>query len=261
MRYLLLLLVCTICIYSCIPYKDTVGFTGIHNIKVDTSQLITNRHDILIQADNLLNIQVQSLDPDINKAFNATETSSQVFANPQSVENFVGYYVDSEGNIDFPIVGKIKVGGLTITQAKNLVTEKTSTYLKGAAINIRFLNLKVTVLGEVKKPGVVKFSNKRITVLEAIGEAGDFTDYAKRDTILIIREIGDRRTTERLNLQDKSFLTSPFYYLEQNDVIYIEPTKHKALSIKDRSDKVIPIASIIVSSIISLITLIIYARK
>ncbi len=261
MRYLLLLLVSTIFIHSCIPYKDTVGFTGIHDIKIDTAQLITNRHDILIQPDNLLNIQVQSLDPDINKAFNASETSPQVFSNPQNVENFVGYYVDSEGNIDFPIVGKIKVSGLTITQAKNLVTEKTSTYLKGAAINIRFLNLKVTVLGEVKKPGVVKFSNKRITVLEAIGEAGDFTDYAKRDTILIIREIGDRRTTERLNLQDKAFLTSPYYYLEQNDVIYIEPTKHKALSIKDKSDKVIPVASIIISSIISLITLIIYSRK
>ena len=261
MRYFLIALICSISLYSCIPYKDTVSFTGIHDIKIDTAQTILNRHDILIQPDNLLNIQVQSLDPDINKAFNAAETSPQVFTNQQNIENFVGYYVDSEGFIDFPIVGKIKVGGLTITQAKNLVTEKTSTYLKGAAINMRFINLKVTVLGEVKKPGIVKFSNKRITILEALGEAGDFTDYAKRDTVLIIREIGDQRTTARLNLQDKTFLTSPYYYLEQNDVIYVEATKHKAPSLRDKSDKALPIASVVISAVLSIISLIIIAKK
>jgi len=261
MRYFLFFSLLTLSVCSCIPYKDTVSFIGIHNIKVDTAQVITNRHEILIQPDNLLNIQVQSLDPDINKAFNAMETSPQVFQNPQSVESFVGYYVDSEGFIDFPIVGKIKLAGLSITQAKNLVTEKTGAYLKGAAINIRFLNSKVTVLGEVKKPGIVKFSNKRITVLEALGEAGDFTDYAKRDTILIIREVGGLRTTARLNLQDRTFLTSPYYYLEQNDVIYVEANIHKAPSLKDKTDKALPIASVIISAILSIISLIIISKK
>ncbi len=264
MRYFLFILLCSFSICSCIQYKEIVGFQGIHNIKVDTAEIIANRHDMLIQPDNLLNIQVQSLDPDINKAFNAMEASPQVFQNQQNVENFVGYYVDSDGNIDFPIVGKIKVSGLTITQAKNLVTEKTSTYLKGAAINMRFLNLKVTVLGEVKKPGVVKFSNKRITLLEAIGESGDFTEFAKRDTVLLIREVGDKRTTARLNLQDKSFLSSPYYYLEQNDVVVVEPLQFKIHSLKDKSDKTIPFVTAgasVLSAIAAVIAYIILVKK
>ncbi len=231
-----------------IPHKDFVTF---NNIKSDSVENILNKTEIYIQPEDQLNITVATPDPEAMKIFNTGSGEANPYAlqNPSNVQDFIGYIVDSDGNIDFPIVGRIKVAGMTITTAKNLLNDKLQVYLKQAVINVRFLNLRVTVMGEVKKPGTIKFSSKRLTVLEAIGEAGDLTDYANRDSVLIIREKDGKRSTARLNLQDRNILSSPYFYLEQHDVVYIAPTIHKEYILKDKADRRIPIISAIISAV------------
>ena len=245
---LCLLLTFTSCDKWLIPHKDIVSF---QNIKSELVEDISNKSEILIQPEDQLNISVATPDPEAMKIFNSGsgDANPYVLQNPVNIDNFVGYIVDSDGNIDFPIVGRIKISGMTITAAKNLVSEKLQVYLKQAVINMRFLNLRVTVIGEVKKPGTIKFSSKRLTVLEAIGEAGDLTDFANRDSVLVIREKDGKRSTMRLNLRDQNLLSSPYYYLEQHDVVYVAPTIHKEYSLRDKVDRRTPIISVIITAI------------
>ncbi|HOD10311.1 MAG TPA: SLBB domain-containing protein, partial [Flavobacterium sp.] len=116
---------------------------------------------------------------------------------------------------------------LTRTQAKNLLEEKIKEYIINPSVNLRMLNYKISVLGEVNKPNTYKIVSERITILEALSLAGDLTIYGKRDNILVIREIDGKKTFNRLNLTNKDFVSSPFYYLNQNDVVLVEPNKTK----------------------------------
>lgn len=231
-----------------IPHEDYVTF---QKIKSDSVENVLNKTEIFIQPEDQLNISVATPDPEAMKIFNSGggDANPYILQNPQNIENFVGYIVDADGNIDFPIVGRIKISGLTITTAKNLLNDKLQVYLKQAVINMRFLNLRVTVMGEVKKPGTIKFTAKRLTILEAIGEAGDLTEYANRTNVLVIREKDGKRSTQRLNLQNSNLLSSPYYYLEQHDVVYIEPTVHKEYALKDKVDRRTPIIAAIISAV------------
>jgi polysaccharide biosynthesis/export protein len=152
-------------------------------------------------------------------------------------ESMVGYLVDQEGFIDFPILGRLNVMQKTLNETKAILYQKLKTYLKDPVVNIRFLNLKISVLGEVLRPGTLRLTNKRVTIFEAIGLAGDMTPYSNRSTVLLIREQNGRRSVKRINLQSSSVFTSPYYYLQQNDVVIIDSNKIKANTIADQTSR------------------------
>jgi polysaccharide export outer membrane protein len=149
------------------------------------------------------------------------------------MELFNGYFVDREGYISMPVLGRLKVGGLTLTEIEKIITEGTQPFLKDAVVNVRFLNFKINVLGEVNQPGIIRISNQRVSVLEAIGNAGDFTPYANRTNVLLVREEGGQRIFQRLNFQSQDIFNSPYFFLKQNDMLYVEPIKARVATVQD----------------------------
>lgn len=226
---------------SCVAHKDLLSFdeTTWGNQQSGAIQYATN---ITIQSEDLLRIEVSSFDPLAAVPFQGSgggEMNNMMNQNTDALELFMGYFVDRDGYIDFPVLGKLQVSGLTLEQAKAMIHTRVSEYIKEPVVSIRYLNLKVTVLGEVNKPGTVRMTNKRVTLLEALGMAGDLTSYANRTNILIIREFNGQRTFARLNLKKDDIFTSPFFYLQQNDVVYIEPTQFKTATVADPVQRIV----------------------
>lgn len=137
------------------------------------------------------------------------------------------YLVDFKGMIEFPLIGKLQVSGLTRDQLKSLIIEKASKYLKDAMATVRFTNFRFTVLGEVNAPGTYVVNNEKVTVLEAMGLARDMTQYARRNNVRVVRDSSGHRHIGMINFNDKSVFTSPYYFLQRNDVLYVEPEKNK----------------------------------
>ncbi|MDR1682454.1 MAG: polysaccharide export protein [Candidatus Symbiothrix sp.] len=135
------------------------------------------------------------------------------------------YTVDTKGDIHFPVVGKISIAGLKRSEAANLIAEKISAYLPDPIVNLQIISFKVMVLGEVLKPGQVDVSDGRLTILDAIGAAQDMTIYGDRTNVLVVREQNGHKEIYRLDLTKASIIDSPYYYLQQNDVVYVEPNK------------------------------------
>lgn len=242
---------------SCISHKELLILNDIAP-DADNTEAITNQTDLRVQPDDLLSISVASFNMEAAKPFNAIEDMqvlAQAMGGPNNVaEMLTGYFVDSEGNIDFPVIGRLNVNKKTINEVKDLLATELKIYLKDPVVNIRLLNLKISVLGEVRTPGTIRLTNKRVTVLEAIGMAGDLTPYSNRTNVLVIREKSGKRSVKRLNLQSKNIFTSPYYYLQQNDVVYVEPNKTKVNTIADKSSRVLAY----VSTGISVLTIALY---
>lgn len=178
-----------------------------------------------IQRDDLLTIIVSSGDPKAALMFNPQLGMQNNVANSQDLAFKPTYLVDEKGEIDFPVIGKVKLGGLTRLEAQALLKEKLAKYIVDGGVNLSFANFRVSVLGEVKSPGVYTLRQERITVLEALAQAGDMTKYGVRDNVLLVRERDGVKETHRLDLTSDSLLNSPYYYLTQNDVLYVEPNR------------------------------------
>ena len=140
-------------------------------------------------------------------------------------DQLYGYLVDTDGTIDFPVLGKIKVEGLSRTELAAKLKKELSNYLKNPIVTIQYLNFKVTVLGEVKAPGSYKVNSERVSIFDALGMAGDLQINAKRKNVLVMREDGDEKVFAQLDLTSENIIHSPFFYLQQNDVVYVEPNK------------------------------------
>jgi len=184
-----------------------------------------------IQTDDLLKITVSSLNPESNLLFNAgilTTTGENLSHAVMSPLN-EGYLVDKNGEINFPVLGKVKLGGLNKQEAIEEMVFRLQEHVKDPIVNIRFMNFMVTVIGEVNNPSTFTVPTEKINILEALGLAGDMTVYGKRENVLVIREKDGIRSVNRLNLNDKDILSSPYYYLTQNDVVYVEPDRIKAI--------------------------------
>jgi len=238
---------------SCVRYPELVSFAPIDNSI--PPEAIENFVDLKIAPQDLLSIKVSSFPADAAAPFNIDQAIRNV-GNIQNTENlglFSGYLVDNEGNIDFPTLGKIEVAGFTTREVKNNIIQKLLPYLKEAVVNVRILNFKVTVSGEVNRPGTVNVPNQRITILEAIGLAGDFSNYANRSNVLVVREEGGIRQYARLNLQSPDVFKSPFFYLQQNDYIYVEPIKARVATVADPLTRALSYGS----AALSLVTIII----
>ena len=209
-------------------------------------------YEPIIQNDDRLSIRISTLEPEASIPFNI---DSSVNSSAAINVNATGYLVDNNGNIDFPVLGTINVAGYTIEKLKSMLKDKLLVYLKDPVVNIRLLNFKVTVLGEVVSPGVRSFSSNRVTLLDAIAASGDLTLYGKRDNILLVRDFQGIKTFNRININQADFINSPFYYLDQNDVVYVEARKAKI------DATALPNFPIIVSVISFLITITILITK
>lgn len=213
-----------------------------------------------IKPDDLLSILVTSLDAEASKPFNPftnAVSSNFIGGYVQGAQSPPGYLVDANGNIDFPVIGKLTLGGLNRIQAIELLNEKLKPYLNSPNIQIRISNYKITVLGDVKTPGTFNIPNERITVLEAIGLAGDLNITAKRTDIQVIRDKNGQKSNYTIDLTKSDFFASPAYFLEQNDVVYIKPNK-----VKINSGALNPSnAGVIISAISLLITMAILIQR
>lgn len=210
---------------------------------------IENRDELVIQPKDLLRIDVESIDPEAAMPFNQTTEGNTAQASAQNIQLFQGYLVDEDGYVDIPLLGRIEAAGQTLESLQFLVRGRLREYLRDPVVNVRFLNFKVTILGEVAVPGIIQMPNSRVTILDAIGMAGDLTDYANRDNILIVREEEGVRTYQRLSLQDDDIFNSEFYYLKQNDVIYVDPIRARTATVSDPGQRLItylgPILSVV----------------
>lgn len=248
-----LVLFSIVLITSCASRKNLVYFQDIEEIDKLASRVI---YDPVLQPDDLLTITVSALNMETVLPFNLPvvaymDTGQRASGTPQ----LQTYLLDNQGNLEFPVIGRIKLGGLTRSEAVDLLREKISHYVKNPVINIRIMNYRVTVLGEVARPGSYTIPNERITIPEALGLAGDLTVYGKRDNILIIRDKNGEKTYTRVDITKKDILESPYYYLQQNDVIYVEPNKAQVQSstYNRNATVVISIASVIIA-LISVLT-------
>lgn len=207
-----------------------------------------------IVPNDLLSIAVSSLNPEATAIFNNASISSAPTTGT-NVRNATGYLVEADGSIQFPLLGRIQAAGLTKKDLAEFLrkTLEDKKLLIDPIVVINFLNYRVTVLGEVTRPTVVSVPNEKISLLEAIGMAGDLTLYAKRENLLLIREENGKRLLKRINLNSGDLFNSPYYYLKSNDIIYAEPNKTKAFTTSTAS-VVLPIAI----SFLTLVTLLIY---
>lgn len=205
---------------SCASRKDLVYLQGASNAK----ELVS--YEPVLQPDDVVMIVVSSENPEVAAPYNLKAITVQGDSeNTIGTQRMQTYILDKEGKIEFPLLGSIALGGLTKTQAVAKLKELLKDHVSDAVINFRILNFKVTVLGEVQKPGTYSVASERITLLEAIGMSGDLTIYGNRTNVLLIREKNGTKTMERIDLTKSDFLNSSAYYLSQNDVVYVEPNK------------------------------------
>jgi polysaccharide biosynthesis/export protein len=228
---LTLILLTSLIMSSCADTKEVTYF----NELTDTTILYQAQNlEPVIQKNDLLNITVSSLNNEANQLFNLYNVSTSVgTANAGTVSQAAGFLVDQEGNIQFPMLGTIKVAGLTKKQLKEYLSKTlvANKILYDPVINIRYLNYRVTVIGQVARPAVYNVPAEKITLLEALGLAGDLTIYGERNNILVIREQQEgKRISKHINLLSSDPLTSPYYYLQSNDIVYVPPNKANVAS-------------------------------
>jgi len=218
---------------SCSSYKKIPYFQNIDRSK-PSREVISNYSPVTIQPGDILGISVSSLNPEASAVFNynlntVTGLNYAVQNNP-----VLGYLVDQQGNIQLPLIGDMKVSGIPVSEARKQIQTKLLTYLKEPVVNIRMLNFKVSVIGDVLRPGVYEVQNEKITLPEAIGLAGDLNITALRENVMLIREQDGNRQYIPIDLTSKDLFNSPWYYLKNNDVIYIQPGRTKYATV-DRS--------------------------
>ncbi|WP_445457181.1 polysaccharide biosynthesis/export family protein [Flavobacterium sp. HNIBRBA15423] len=188
----------------------------------------TNSYEPYLQADDVLLLIISSENPEIAAPYNLKSISlDDNFDESKGNDKIQTYIIDTNGNIEIPILGSIHLAGLTKTEAVLKIKEELKEHVKDAVVNLRILNFKISVLGEVSKPGSYAVKSERITILEALSLAGDLTIYGKRNNILLIREQNGNKIMERIDITKSDFINSPYYYLSQNDVVYVEPNKTK----------------------------------
>lgn len=222
------LIIISVC--SCTSHKKFLYFQSESEGAPQFEQEITNRIMIRIQPDDRLAISVRTLDPKASAPFNLSGQSMDV-KGANSTPSITDYLVDIDGDIEFPGLGEVHLGGLTTQEAKDLLLERLDIYLKDAIINIRFTNFKITILGEVRRPASYVIDGEQLTITEALGLAGDITDFGSRESIVVIREQDGKREHGVIDMSDVAVFNSEYYYLRQNDVLYIPPTKTKSTSV------------------------------
>lgn len=214
--------------YQTIPY-----FT---DLPADSSlqEKIQNQTALRIQKGDILGLTVTSLNPEASIIYNRGNTSSVQGGGAGSSDPVLtsnGFVVDQRGNIQMQSIGDVKVEGLTTVQARAIIEEKLTKFLKEPVVSLKIVNFRISVMGDVLRPGVYSVNNEQVSVSEALSMAGDLNITAERKNVLLVREVNGERQFVRLDLQSKALFNSPYYYLQNNDVLYIQPGKTKYASV------------------------------
>jgi polysaccharide export outer membrane protein len=243
------ILVSIIFLNSCASRQDIVYF---QDEPLTSEMTFTNNYEIKFKPSDLLTIDISAQDPEAVAPFLLTPVAQNIGGSLDLNRNLrvQTYIIDVNGNIDFPVLGTIKMQGLSRIEATEMLKEKLSEYIKDPIVNIRLINFTVTILGEVNSPGTFTVQNERISLSDALGLAGDLTIYGKRDNVLLIREVDGQKRYAKFDLNSVSVLNSPNYYLTQNDVIYVEPNNARV-----RQSSYNPNNGIIISAVATLATI------
>jgi len=212
---------------SCSTYKN---INYIQDVEANVAEEMTINKGILIQPQDQISIIVSSRNPELATMFNLTVSSLQSGSESYGQQRVTGYVVDNDGNIDFPILGTVKAAGMTRWDLANDIKSKllSGGLLTDAIVSVQFINFKVSILGEVTNPGTYNIEDDKITLLQALSRANDLTIFGRRDCVYVIREKDGERTTYKVDLRSVEMFDSPAYYLQQNDVVYVEPNKVRA---------------------------------
>ena len=227
MKYTLFLCVVVVYLSSCtrrnIIYLD--GLTGSSKTYSGDYALPAQPK---IKAGDILSITVSSSSPKSDEQFNLPVTADKMAATEATSTALSGYPVNLDGQIDFPVIGSVRAMGLTKAELRDYLQERIGEYLQAPVVNVRAINTQITVLGEVTRPATFTVSTETVTLFQALGMAGDLTVYGNRNKVMVIREVNGARTVVNLDLQDATLLDSPFYFLQSNDVVYVEPIDTKS---------------------------------
>lgn len=204
--------------------------------------IITNYSPIELQTGDILSIEVSSTEAE----------AVAIFKDYQAT----GYLIGSDGTIDFPLSGKVVLGGKTLEDAKRTLLNSLEKYFDiQPTVNLSLANFSITVNGEVTSPRIIPVKNDRINIIEAIVSSGDFTSYSKRDSVMVVRETAGKRTFGYVNFNSSEMFKSPFFYLKQNDLVYVKPEKRFLGTVKTRQDKLLPYISVGISVILLSLTI------
>ena len=242
---------------ACVKHPQLLYFRNQSEFVPLQGHEIANQLRIKIQTDDVLSIMVRALDQETAEPFNLFSGTGQQIMGQLALNNpsLMGYLVDPNGNIDFPVLGRLNLAGLTVDEAKALLAKQLQPYLKDPVIILRFMNFRFTVLGEVKAPRTISVPGERMTILEALGQAGDLTPYSNREKIMVIRENNGAREFGYINIHSPEVFQSPYFYLQQNDIVYVEPIPEAVATVRDPIQEVLPIVSGILSIIAVVVAL------
>ena len=212
----------------------------------------------VIQTDDILSITIQTIDNDVtNLLNNNTSINNATTSMPVSTsnaagasQNVSGYLVDKDGNVEVPFVGKVHLAGLTTSQAKDFLAKEVNKYFNDAIVNVRYANFRVTVIGEVLRPSTYVVPNEKVNIFDALGMAGDMTIYGQRENVLLVRDTLNDKKLVRLNLNNKDIISSPYFFLQSNDIIYVQPNKYKAASTDAYRNRYFAIAAAVLTVVI-----------
>jgi polysaccharide export outer membrane protein len=264
-----LLLTVLFCLSSCIDKKQIAyfqkGINGSDTINIAKAYVPT------IQPGDILSIPIGSLNPVASSFFNPYSAAPQSntdnsSSSPSSLSGIIapltqpaapGYLVSPSGTIDMPILGTIKIAGLSTSVARDTIKNRLKFYLKSPSVSVRFLNYKISVLGEVAHPAVYTIPNEEVTLPEALSMAGDMTIYGQRNNVMIIRDNNGKKEFGHVDLTSREVYSSPYYYLHANDVVYVEPGKGRIAE----SDKTYQILPIILSALSLISIIVLYSKK
>jgi polysaccharide export outer membrane protein len=235
--YLNFFLILAVVISSCTPYHNSAYFQGLDR-NSGISHKIDNYSPLTIQPADILSLNVKSLNAEASAMFN-TDASSSSASGGSSTSSATstpsgggsGYLVDKNGEIDLPLVHKLKVAGMTIEEVQNAIQKAIAQYFKDITLTVHLMNFKITIIGDVEKPDIYSIENDRISIPQALSLAGDVTPSAKRDNILLIREINGQRQYVNIDITSSKLFDSPYYYMKNNDMLYVEEGRGKFINV------------------------------
>lgn len=233
---------------SCASSKRLSYFQNIPDSERPVAVQIAEYTEPVIRPDDILEININMVDPQAAMVIN---NQNESVANSVSAS---GYLVDKAGFVEIPILGRVKLAGMSTFEAKEHLQQLASEFYRNPVVDVRYTNFRVTVLGEVSNPASYVMPNERVSILDAIGYAGDLTVYGKRDNILLIRKNPQGENVAiRMDITDKEILNSPYFYLKQNDIVYVEPSRTRLLNADNTIPRYLTLAATLVSAYVLLV--------
>lgn len=260
------LLICIFVLTSCSTSKENLTYFSNLDQNATSGSLPSGNYELKVIPDDELIIIVTSVVPEATAQFNVplTNISSRGITTPSQQPSLTTYVVDNDGNIMMPVIGKVKVAGLTTSQIEDKLKVEIGKTVTDPYVKVQLTNFRINVLGEVNAPGPKSTTKKRYSILDAITDAGDLSPYGRRDNVLLIREENSQHVYHRLNLNDAAVLSSPYFYLQQNDVVYVEPNdvrKANSRFNQDNSYKLSVISTIVsAASVVASLAIVLIAK-